>query len=88
MSRRSRAPRRALLAGFLLHSLALAWIAATTSPAARGTLLVWIDLPLSLAYLGATGFLLLALSFVVGGLWWGAIAAGLAALLGRLVDRR
>ena len=58
-----RAPvKRAFLAGFVLHSIALAWLWSRYSEGARGGLLVWMDLPWSLAYLGRSGGALLAWS--------------------------
>jgi hypothetical protein len=83
-----RAPvKRAFLAGFALHALALAWIWSRYGEGARGGLVVWMDLPWSLAYLGRSGRTLLVWSSIVGGAWWGLLGALFARLLGRLAQR-
>ncbi|QQR74691.1 MAG: hypothetical protein IPJ17_03620 [Holophagales bacterium] len=91
MSRRDELPRapvkRAFVAAFLLHTLALAWIWTRYGQGARGGLVVWMDLPWSLAYLGKSGRTLLTWSSLVGGAWWGFLGALFARLLGRLAHR-
>ena len=83
-----RAPvKRAFLAGFALHLVALGWLWGRYAAGARGSLVVWMDLPWSLLYLGARGRALLAWSVVVGGTWWGLLGALFARWLGRLAHR-
>lgn len=83
-----RAPvEHAFVAGFLLHALAVAWIWTRYAAGARGGLLVWIDLPWSLLWLGTGGRALALWSLGVGGLWWGLLGALFARLLGTLVHR-
>ena len=83
-----RAPiKRSFLAGFVLHTIALAWIWTHYAAGARGGLLVWIDLPWSLLWLGTGGRALALWSLGVGGLWWGLLGALFARLLGTLVHR-
>jgi hypothetical protein len=83
-----RAPiKRSFLAGFVLHTIALAWLWGRYAAGARGSLLVWIDLPWSLLWLGASGRGLLAWSLLAGGLWWGLLGALFARLLGALAHR-
>ena len=83
-----RAPvKRSFAAGFALHLLALAWLWSRYGAGARGSLVVWMDLPWSLLYLGARGRTLLVWSLVVGGAWWGLLGALFARWLGRLAHR-
>jgi hypothetical protein len=83
-----RAPvERAFLAGFGLHAVAVAWLWWRYAAGARGSLLVWIDLPWSLLWLGASGRALLTWSLLAGGLWWGLLGALFARLLGALAHR-
>jgi hypothetical protein len=79
--------RSAFLAGALLHALAALWIWSRYSSAARALVLFWADFPASLAYAGLGGGRFLAASLLVGSLLWGAVAALLAALVGRVARR-
>jgi hypothetical protein len=69
--RRSRfSTRHALVAGLVLHSLVVLWVWKTWETGLRGGVLVWIDLPASLAYLDASGSALLWWSLLLGGAQW------------------
>lgn len=83
-----RALRRAALAGFILHALAVLWIWRTWEEGLRGSWLVYIDLPVALFYLAATQHNLLVWSLLLGGLQWAIMAALLSLLVGRLSERR
>jgi hypothetical protein len=63
-----------------LHSLAVLWTWWSGPPGLRSGWLVWLDLPVSLAYLHVMGEGLLLWSFFAGGLQW-AVTGGLLALL-------
>ncbi|HUO86297.1 MAG TPA: hypothetical protein VM617_02815 [Thermoanaerobaculia bacterium] len=65
-----------------LHTLAVLWTWASGSPGLRSGWLVWLDLPISLAYLHVMGEQLLAWSLFAGGLQWAATGALLACLVG------
>jgi hypothetical protein len=78
--------RAAFIWGVLLHSLAALWIWSSYG-GTRALVLFWADFPASLAYAGVSGRGFLAASLLAGGLLWGAIAAALAALVGRLARR-
>ena len=80
--------RRGLLVGFLLHTLAAAWVFYHWGPGLRGGVLAWMDFPVSLAYLGLHGRSLLVASLVVGGAWWGVLAALLHRALGAVASPR
>ena len=81
--------RRGALAGFTLHTVSLLWLWFQWDTALRRTLLVWLDIPVSLIYLGLGGAKsLLATALVLGGLLWAAIGAGLVALIGRASRRQ
>lgn len=83
-----RAVTTAFVAGILLHTLA-AWIAWRSQwTLGRSGLIVWLDLPVSLAYLQLKGHALLTTSLVAGGLQWGAVTALLAFWLGRSLRAR
>ena len=69
--------------GAVLHTLTVLWIWRTWGVFNRGNVLVWLDLPISLAYLELAGTRLLVWSLLAGGLQWAAIAAGLTWLVGR-----
>jgi len=71
-----------------LHTLAVLWTWWAWSPGARGSWLVWLDLPVSLAYLDRVGSALLPWSLVAGGLQWAATGALLAWAVGRAAKRR
>ncbi len=75
------------LAGFLLHTAAALLVWARWGQGVRGVYLVWMDLPLSLAWAGEAGRTLLAWSLAVGGAWWGAVSALLAYAVGRFTHR-
>jgi len=83
-----RAIASAFVAGLLLHTVAalLAWRSYGTL--GRGGVIIWADLPLSLAYLQLTGRSLLAASLVAGGLQWGVIGALLTYWLGSSLRNR
>ncbi len=76
--------RRALIAGFVLHGLAVMWIWIRWDPGLRGTWLVWVDLPWSLLWVQLTGWKLIASSLLLGGCWWAALTAALTLAVGRL----
>ena len=78
-----RALRHASVAVFLLHGAValLAWL--TWSRFGRGNLLVWMDFPASLVFLGLTGGRLVVASLLLGGLQWAAVGALLAWIVGR-----
>jgi hypothetical protein len=76
--------RAGALAGFLLHALAVGWAWRSWELGLRSGVIVWMDFPLSLLYLGAPGRQLLVWSVVVGGLWWAAIGALLTHWIGRV----
>ena len=73
---------RAALTGFVLHTITALWIWQTRGVFNRGNILVWLELPISLAYLELAGTRLLVWSLLAGGLQWAAIAAGLTWLVG------
>jgi hypothetical protein len=79
---RRHAVRIALLAGLLLHTVAVLGAWATWGEFGRGNLLAWIDFPASLAFMHLDGTPLLLWSLAAGGLQWAVIAALLALLLG------
>jgi hypothetical protein len=68
-------------ASLLLHTVAVLWV--WRGGFGRGGMLAWIDFPSSLAYLTLRGGAKLAWSLGIGGLQWGAVAAGLSLLVGR-----
>lgn len=70
----------ALAAG--LHTLAVTWTWASGNPGLRGGWLVWLDFPISLAYLQVMGERLLVWSLFAGGLQWAATGAILALVVG------
>ena len=71
-----------------LHTLAVIWTWWAWSPGARGSWLVWLDLPVSLVYLDRVGSAILPWSLVAGGLQWAATGALLAWAVGRAAKRR
>jgi len=81
--RTRRALGRGLLAGALLHTIAVAWVAWHWTPALRGTVLTLIDLPLSLFFGAAAGGREILWSLLLGGVQWALIAG----LLGIGVER-
>ena len=70
------------VAAAALHTGAVLWTWAKDTPGVRSGWLVWLDLPISLAYLHVMGDRLLAWSLVAGGLQWAATGALLAAIVG------
>lgn len=83
--RRSRTSTRwAFGAGLVLHSLVVVWVWTTWETGLRGGVLVWIDLPASLAYLATAGVSLLWWSLLLGGVEWGLWGFLLAWLLSRI----
>lgn len=77
-----------LIAGFLLHAVAVAFAWSGWGSAGRGVVLVWVDFPLSLLWLGVSGGRMLALSLLAGGAWWALLTAVLASWIGRLTAKR
>lgn len=77
-----------LVAGLGLHTAAALWVWRGWAAGSRTAWLVWMDFPLSLAWLEAPAPRVLALSLAVGGLFWGAVSAALVLLVGRLARRR
>ncbi len=82
------ATRRGLVAGFLLHSLAAAWVFQHWGPGLRGGVLAWMDFPVSLVYWSLHGTALLLASLLLGGAWWSLLAALLSRGLGAVVAPR
>ena len=80
--------REVALWAFGLHAIAVAWVWWRWGSGARGGVLFWMDLPLSLTYAGLEGRTFAALSLVAGGLWWATLAAGLTLLVGSSVRDR
>ena len=76
-----------LVAGFLLHALAVALAWGGWGSAGRGLVLVWLDFPLSLLWLGTSSGTMLLLSLLVGGAWWALLTSVLSSWLGRLMVR-
>jgi hypothetical protein len=74
--------RAAALWAFVLHVFAALWVWWRWGSGVRGGLLFWMDFPLSLAYAGARGAVVLLASLALGGAWWALLAAGLARLVG------
>jgi hypothetical protein len=85
---RRRAVRGGLLAGLLLHSAAVAVVWRGWELGMRSVVLVWMDFPVSLLYLGFAGHRLLASSLVAGGVWWALLGALLSHWVGRVSARR
>jgi hypothetical protein len=80
--------RFSLIAGWLLHAAAVLLLWRVWEPGLRGLWLIYVDLPVSLLWLGASGRIVLALSLLVGGLWWGTLTFLAERLVGRLSSRR
>jgi hypothetical protein len=76
------------MAGFLLHSAAVAYVWNTWELGQRGLVLAWMDFPLSLLYADLGGRALLATVVVAGGLWWALLAAAASYGVGRLAAGR
>lgn len=82
------AVRATALLAFVLHAVAVLLVRGEWSAGARGGWITWMDLPVSLLYLDASGGAFLAWSLVLGGLWWALLGAALAFLVGSLSRRR
>ena len=80
--------RHAALAGFAIHSLAVVWIWQTWDAFGASNLLLWMSLPASLAFLGASGNALLGLSLLFGGMDWALLGGLVAWWVGRSLRRR
>ena len=80
--------RSAALWALLLHTVAALWLWFRWGQGVKGGVLFWMDLPLSLAWAGASGARFLATSLAVGGAWWALLGAGLALAIGRIARRR
>lgn len=87
-SRRRSALKRAAFGAAVLHTLAVLWFWATWEVGLRSGWLVWMDLPVSLLYVGARGKALLLASLILGGLWWATLGALLSAAVAVVVGRR
>lgn len=72
----------------LLHTVAVLWIWVSWGLGLRGGWLVWMDLPVSLFYLGAREGSLLAFSLVLGGVQWALAGALLSLLVAALSTRQ
>ena len=83
LSIEGRAMRNAALAVVVLHSLTALWVWRSWGEFGRGTVLVWMDFPVSFAYLHLDDPGFLVGSLLLGGVQWAAIAAGLTYLVGR-----
>ena len=79
----TRAVRNAVIAVVLLHSLIVPWVWRSWGEFGRGTVLVWMDFPLSFTYLHLDDPQFLLGSLLLGGLQWAAIAAFITYLVGR-----
>lgn len=82
-----RATVRAAAIGFLLHALTAAWAWRSWGYFGRGSVIAWIDFPVSLAYMHRGEAAVLAASLVLGGLQWAAIAALLSLWVGSALRR-
>jgi hypothetical protein len=80
--------RGGLAAGLLLHTVAVGVVWRGWELGMRSVVLVWMDFPVSLLYLGFAGHHLLAWSLAAGGLWWAFLGALLSHWVGRLSARR
>ncbi len=83
-----RAVRWTAAIAWVFHTLAVLWIWKSWGLGLRGGWLVWMDLPVSLLYLGARDGWLLALSLALGGLQWAAVGALLSKLIASLTRSR
>ena len=80
--------RAAALWAFLFHSVAALWLWRSWGEGVRGSVLFWMDLPLSLAWAGAAGARFLVASLLFGGAWWALLAGALTTAVGRIVRGR
>lgn len=76
------------IAAATLHTLAVAWTWLSAAPGVGSFWLVWLDLPISLAYLHVMGDRLVLWSLFAGGLQWAASGALLAVIVGWSARRR
>lgn len=86
--RRTRARRRGAALGLVLHTAAVTVVWQTWELGLRSGILVWMDFPISLLYLGFAGNHLLAWSVVLGGAWWAVLGALVARGVGRITALR
>jgi hypothetical protein len=80
--------RHAAIAGFAIHTLAALWIWQTWPAFDASNLLIWMSIPASLAFMGASGKSLLGLALLFGGLEWALLAGLVAWWVGRSLHRR
>ncbi len=80
--------RSAALWALLFHSVAALWLWRSWGEGVRGSVLFWMDLPLSLAWAGFSGARFLFASLLLGGAWWALLAGALTTALGRIVRGR
>ena len=83
--RAGRALRNAALAILVLHTVTALYVWRSWGQFGRGTVLVWMDFPIALAYLDLPDPQFLAASLLLGGLQWAALAVLLTYLVGRSV---
>lgn len=74
-----------IIAGFGLHTLAVASLWKGWSPGSRSAWLVYMDLPLSLLWADLPGREVLWASLLAGGLWWGLLTLFLVYITGRWI---
>lgn len=67
----------------LLHTAAVLWLWRSWGVLSLGFVFLWMDFPVSLAYLRLKGGAVLAGSLAAGGLEWAAIGALLSLLVAR-----
>lgn len=79
----TRAVRNAVIAVVLFHSLIALWVWRSWGELGRGTVLVWMDFPVSFTYLHLGDPQFLLGSLLLGGLQWALVAALVTYLLGR-----
>lgn len=84
----TRAIRNAVVAVILLHSLIALWVWYSWGEFGRGTVLVWMDFPVSFTYLHLADRPFLLGTLLLGGLQWALIAALLTYLVGRSTHDR
>jgi hypothetical protein len=87
LSIEGRAMRNAALVVVVLHTLTALWVWRSWGEFGRGTVLVWMDFPVSFAYLHLPDPQFLAGSLLLGGIQWALVAALLTYLLGRSTRR-
>lgn len=77
----------AAVLGLTLHTLAALWVWRAWGQGPRGIYLVWMDLPVSLAWMDHQGHDLLTWSLVGGGTWWALVTALVTFAMGRMATR-